>query len=329
MRPGEPSDAAGHSATRQAQPGPRAGSVTPASASASGLSGQEASAGFVAHEPGSGAGTPQPSPAVSTPKGAEAAPARQGDPNDITRAVIATSAQAPGAAAHPVAAPAAPAQALHTDPSAAPEPRAPTGQTGAPLSAGPATAPVAIASAVAAPAPDAVTQALHLRPAPMSSADEVRVLELVTQIATIVRDLKEQDANLRSDFARTSADDRARLDDFARRIDFADASKAVTAAGTAGDRGTGPAPQGAAGPTVRPVLAVAPIAVTRAEAALPPAAPVQTKHYRVQAASPGLALLTELDRGGGDGAQIQVTVGDTIPGWGKVKSVAHAERRGL
>jgi hypothetical protein len=35
-------------------------------------------------------------------------------------------------------------------------------------------------------------------------------------------------------------------------------------------------------------------------------------------------LLTEVARGGGDGAQIQVTVGDTVPGWGKVKSVSQA-----
>jgi hypothetical protein len=33
-------------------------------------------------------------------------------------------------------------------------------------------------------------------------------------------------------------------------------------------------------------------------------------------------MLTEVARGGGDGAQLQVTVGDTIPGWGRVKSVA-------
>jgi hypothetical protein len=52
---------------------------------------------------------------------------------------------------------------------------------------------------------------------------------------------------------------------------------------------------------------------------------VAATRYRVQAASPGLAMLTEVERGGGDGAQVQVMVGDTIPGWGRVISV---EQRG-
>ncbi|OJW30010.1 MAG: hypothetical protein BGO51_18780 [Rhodospirillales bacterium 69-11] len=43
--------------------------------------------------------------------------------------------------------------------------------------------------------------------------------------------------------------------------------------------------------------------------------------YHVQAASPGLAMLAQVDRGGGDGAQLQVQVGDTIPGYGRVLSV--------
>jgi hypothetical protein len=57
---------------------------------------------------------------------------------------------------------------------------------------------------------------------------------------------------------------------------------------------------------------------------MPSVAPadVEPHKYRVQAASPGLAMLAEVDRGGGDGAQVQVTVGDDLPGYGKVKSVS-------
>jgi hypothetical protein len=33
-------------------------------------------------------------------------------------------------------------------------------------------------------------------------------------------------------------------------------------------------------------------------------------------------MLAEIDCGGGDGAQLQVQVGDTIPGYGRVKSVS-------
>jgi hypothetical protein len=61
----------------------------------------------------------------------------------------------------------------------------------------------------------------------------------------------------------------------------------------------------------------------RPVAAVPsPPVPSAPKIYRVQAASPGLALLAQVDRGGGDGAQMQVVVGDTVPEYGRVKSIA-------
>jgi hypothetical protein len=73
---------------------------------------------------------------------------------------------------------------------------------------------------------------------------------------------------------------------------------------------------------VHPVAPAAPVTVTPLAAALPADGNGTAKRYRVQAASPGLALLAEIDRGGGDGAQIQASVGDTIPGYGRVKSVS-------
>ena len=61
--------------------------------------------------------------------------------------------------------------------------------------------------------------------------------------------------------------------------------------------------------------------VTPAAAVLAGSDKGSPKRYRVQAASRGLALLAEIDRGGGDGAQIEVLVGDTIPGYGKITSI--------
>ena len=88
--------------------------------------------------------------------------------------------------------------------------------------------------------------------------------------------------------------------------------------------GAGSTPAASASPP-RPA---APVQLTRVEAE---PAPVKAggggsdqgaiKRYRVQAASPGLALLAEIDRGGGDGAQRQVLVGETIPGYGRIKSI--------
>ena len=183
--------------------------------------------------------------------------------------------------------------------------------------------PAAAASAtqVVVP-PDTVSQALHLHAGPMSSEEQVKVLELVTQMATIVRDLKTQTATLRADFAKTSAADQARLSDFARRIDMAEATNAVAAAKGAADAPVSPELPAENTVSVRQAMAVSPVAITRANVALPSSAPEAAKRFRVQAASPGLALLTEIARGGGDGAQIQVTVGEVIPGWGKVRSVA-------
>ena len=98
---------------------------------------------------------------------------------------------------------------------------------------------------------------------------------------------------------------------------MAEAKSAVTAAG---DDASSPPALPAAEPA--PIVAK-PVSVTRAMAVLPaPAVSAAGKSYRVQAASPGLALLAEVERGGGEGAQMQVIVGDTIPDYGRVKSIA-------
>ncbi|MEO8715148.1 MAG: hypothetical protein ABI369_09055 [Acetobacteraceae bacterium] len=153
----------------------------------------------------------------------------------------------------------------------------------------------------------------------MSDTQQVQVLELVTKLGTLVSELKQQNASLRTDFAKTQDDERLRLQDVERRITLAEARNAISAASADPSQAALPSPAPAAAPAVRPVSLV------RATAALPVDVPEKARRYRVQAASPGMALLTEVERGGGDGAQLQVTVGDTIPGWGKVKSV---EQRG-
>jgi hypothetical protein len=188
----------------------------------------------------------------------------------------------------------------------------------------------AAATPVAHPAPtvphDPVAVAQELRPAAMTSTQQVQVLELVTQVATLVRDERSEVSELRADVARSEAASAAKIDDFARRLAIAEAHNAVVAASAAG----GPpsvTPPAAPAPT-SPPPAPAPVLLTRAEAAIsaaqnqPSAQGLTPKRYRLQAASPGLALLAQVDRGGGDGAQLQVQVGDTIPGYGQVKSIA-------
>jgi hypothetical protein len=179
---------------------------------------------------------------------------------------------------------------------------------------------------------DPVETAGALRPAPLTPADQVQVLELVTQMASMVRDLRAQHAQLRADFGKSAADNAARLGDFERRLALAEARHALSAAQSAEPPASVPpasasAPAGEA-PAVpgssaagSATAVTAPVAVTPVAAVLPGSDKGSAKRYRVQAASPGLALLAEIDRGGGDGAQLEVLVGDTIPGYGKITSI--------
>jgi hypothetical protein len=177
-------------------------------------------------------------------------------------------------------------------------------------------APVPPVSAVSPPA-DPIAVAHDLRAATMATQDQVQVLSLVTEMASVVKHLREQNAQLRADFGKSSADIAARLADYERRLALAEARSAVTAANEAAS----PAPAetaAEAAPTV-----ARPVSLTRALALVPAVTgSAAVKSYRVQAASPGLALLAEVERGGGEGAQMQVVVGDTIPDYGRVRSIA-------
>ena len=189
------------------------------------------------------------------------------------------------------------------------------------------TAAVVKPSPVATPTA-ALAEAAKLEAAPMSAPEQVQVLELVTQLATLVRDERTQIYNLQADQLNARKTEGAKLSDFERRLALVEASQAMASASDA--------PASAASPTASPLSPTA-LALTSARAALkaasrprptpaPAAAPtsvqaVTPEIYHVQAASPGLAMLAEVDHSGGDGAQIQVQVGDTIPGYGRVLSV--------
>ena len=182
-----------------------------------------------------------------------------------------------------------------------------------------ATPPGSANPAVQIQPADPIAVAQTLRPGPMSSADQVQVLGLVTEMASMVKDLKKQNAQLRADFGKSTADTSAHLRDYERRLALAEAKNAVSAAN---DSGSEQVMQQTVAEPLSPVKPT-PISLTRAIAIVPaPAGSTAVKLYRVQAASPGLALLAQVDRGGGEGAQIQVTVGDTVPDYGRVKSIS-------
>jgi len=189
--------------------------------------------------------------------------------------------------------------------------------TTTPISARAAPASVASPVKPATPA-DPVKVATEMLAAPLASAQQVQVLELVSQIATMVRDERRADAQLRADLARISADSQARLADFERRLALYEARTAVSAA----DHVNAAMPPAPAAAEALPVSTRTRAMPTHVEPVAPDPIANRPRLYRVQAASPGLAMLAEVDRGGGAGAQLQVSVGDQLPGYGRVKAIA-------
>ena len=250
----------------------------------------------------------QPSAVAPKPEAATPSPAAK---PDLTQSIVAgmrdrDGALGNGAPATQVASPAAPVSLR------VPEPQKPLPvRTQAQTQSQPDTAAVS-------PQADAATSAATLQAAPMSTPEQVQVLELVTRLGALVADQRKEVDQLRADLARSRVDETARIDDFQRRLTFAEAERSVAkASGVAAE----PAPTAPTIPVSEPATSVVRPTLVVARAALPadPSQPVQ--RYRVQAASPGLAMLAAIDRAGDESAQLQVALGDTVPGYGRVKAV--------
>ncbi|MGI4946897.1 MAG: hypothetical protein ACRYHQ_41135 [Janthinobacterium lividum] len=186
---------------------------------------------------------------------------------------------------------------------------------------------------VTAPAPtDPVVVAATLQASPMSTPQQVDVLNVVTELGTLLRNQRAENAQLREDVQQMRERLDTQLNDYARRLSLAEARGAINAAMGAGT------PSANTSPGLMPasITVMAPIsspvsALRGSRAAVPPVlaaspAPVAAqdapRRYRVQAASPGLAMLAEVDRTGDAGNLLQVSIGDDVPGYGKVKSIA-------
>jgi len=209
----------------------------------------------------------------------------------------------------------------------------------------PATTPIPILQPVATAAPatltitspaprDPVTVAATLQAAPMTTPQQVDVLNVVTELGTLLRNQRAENAQLREDVQQMREKLDTQLSDYARRLSLAEARGAIGAAMGAGS------PIASIPTTVTPasITVVGPVTpaaggLTRGfrnvvsspsmpSAPLPAAAQDAPRRYRVQAASPGLAMLAEVDRTGDAGNLLQVSIGDEVPGYGKVKSIA-------
>lgn len=276
---------------------------------------------------------PEPAAAPARPPVAEsttvpAAAAAAVLPPFVILPPVTATPQAPTPATTATAAPAQPAPAVAV---AALAPRAETSASApsaAPL-AGPELAPAAplvvlpvAPSAPRAAAPrDVLAIASNLRAVPATPAEQVELLAIVSEMATMVKDTRNANHQMRDALAAMRERQDFELVDFARRLALAEARSAMNAARTAGVEPPPPAPSAA--------LAFTPVS-TNAAPGRPPAAPVSgvgrsdetRRRYRVQAASPGMAMLSEVDRTGDGGTPLQIAVGDEVPGYGRVTAIA-------
>ncbi len=263
--------------------------------------------------------TAKAQPAVQAAAGGPGTPkaapqAHKADAADI----LGLKSDAPGDAS-PLASAAAPEAAEPAKPAVTPE--APAADKPA-ASAAVATSPQASTQAAAAPAPvihpaDAADVAAALVPAPLSSRQMVDVLSVVTELGALVRDMRNENAQLRTQVATLSDTVANKTMDFEQRLGLAEARGSVAAAMGAGK------PQAAAPASVIPaVVTVSGARTLQAMAVTPVSAPAHSaRDYRVQAASPGLAVLSDAGAGPGQAAGLQVSVGDDVPGVGRITSI--------
>jgi len=258
-------------------------------------------AGSAATEPGMAA----PAPALATP--AAPAPRLSMAAVDPASAAIETDPADAQPQAHGVTdalKPATPAPPAVSAPVAAT-----AAQTGAP-------------SAASASA-DAVVTAIALRPNPMARGEQIDVLHLVAQLGTVIRDLRTENAGLRARTKASSDKVDTAVADFERRLALAESHGAIKAAMADMDAPPEPAtPAATPSRTTRPSRGATPPPASLEKSAATAAIPAGARRYKVQAASPGLAMLSELDRSGGEGSQVQVKVGDQVPGYGRVVAIA-------
>jgi len=180
-------------------------------------------------------------------------------------------------------------------------------------------------------APKAVAGAVPLPPGSdpkqISPAQETELYSMITEIATLVHQTRMELAGVLNQQKKSAGAVEARLMDFERRLNLGEASRALKDAQsvsiTTEAPASAPIPNPAA-PDAKPgkppikglvTASVRPGEEVNAPVPAPP-------RYRVQAASPGLAMLADMDRSGEESKPIQVSVGGQLPGFGRVIKIS-------
>jgi hypothetical protein len=178
----------------------------------------------------------------------------------------------------------------------------------------PSVAPASVAASPGIGASLAAAQAGTLSPAQQTS-----LYQLVTELGALERNDGIRQAVLAGQVQQLTLLVSGKMADYDRRLSMLEAQTAVSGAVQAASNPGVTAAIAAAPPASKPpALSSSAVAGPTVPAAPPSNGPAVTVQYHVQAASPGLAMLSAV---GGDGSPLEVQTGDIIPGYGKVLGV--------
>ena len=138
---------------------------------------------------------------------------------------------------------------------------------------------------------------------------ETQTSDQISRLAAIVTRLTGQVKDLDDQVRTGSAGAQEKLADLSRRVSLSESRSAVAAAERA--NGSQEASAASASAAVRGQAEGLRIKVAGVD---------QKRNYRIQAASPGLAMLSAID-GGPDDRPVEVAIGTDLPGYGKVRSI--------
>jgi hypothetical protein len=152
--------------------------------------------------------------------------------------------------------------------------------------------------------------------APVTRADvdkaETQTSDQIARLAAIVTRLTGQVKDLQDQVRTEWAGAQEKLADLTRRVSLSESKSAVAAAERAN------VSQGAAEGSA--ATASAGVEGQAQGVRMKVASVDQKRNYRIQAASPGLAMLSAID-GGPDDRPVEVAIGTDLPGYGKVRSI--------
>ena len=237
-------------------------------------------------------------------------------------------------AAAPLPAPAAPPASVDTgtpngaSPSTAVSAVAPL-VPATPVVAAITTTPVpAIPTPLTAPAPvslpasktrEPVQMAVDLRAEPLSPKQQVDVVGLVRELGAQLKESRLTVAQMQATVAELKEQLDSRMTEFDGRLGLAEAGTVLAQSAKAA------LPQPVLSAAATPLRSLAATQRQGPAAVAPPAsaAPVgrSVKDFRVQGASPGLAVLNVIGAAPGEAPVLYLALGDQVPGIGRIKSI--------